>query len=313
MKRISLICLALAMPLAVMAQTTVFSDNFKTDVSDPSASYLQGLNGVTMSWANGTGMSLIATATGKNSELIGAFSSTTLTSPGQTISFIVNFNAPNFFYGTASSAGNITFGLANSLGTGILSLGATEAVNKTSTGGATAGDLGFYGNIPFETTGKVSEKLFAKITGATRYNSISFYTAVSPASPQFNRVPQIGTGSSGLISNLANNDEVTLTFKLTYLAAGQMQVQDTLYDITQGLTLFNLDTGATNNASATTWYVPTTTFDTFAIGLYSGNDTAYNLNIESVQVLANVPEPSAVALFLLGGFGALGFVRRFRR
>ena len=61
MKRLYLIALALATPVAVLAQTTVFSDNFSSDLTDPSSSYLNGQNGVTMSWANGTGITLAVT------------------------------------------------------------------------------------------------------------------------------------------------------------------------------------------------------------------------------------------------------------
>jgi hypothetical protein len=314
MKRISLICLAFAMPLAVMADTTVFSDNFKTDGSDPSASYLKGTNSTSQSWANNVGISLGAATTGKNGDVMGSFSAVTLSSPGQYISMTVNFNSPNFYYGTASSAGSITFGLDNSLGTGLLSMGASESVAKSSApgyaNGATVNDLGYMGNIPFETTGKASEKLYGKTGGGG--NSLTYYSNAGNITPQFDLVPSIGNGSKGLLHNLANNDSCTLTFTLTYLAAGQTQLAATLYDNTKSEMEFTLITGATNSG---TWYDPNPTekYDTFAFGLYAGNEAPYTLNFTSALVVTNVPEPESVVLFLLGGVGALGFVRRFRR
>jgi hypothetical protein len=314
MKRLSLIALTLAMPLAVMADTTVFSENFKTDLSDPTGAYLKGTNGTSQSWANGTGISLGAATTGKNGDVIGSFSAVTLNYPGHYISMTVNFTSPNFYYGVASSAGSILFALDNSLGTGILSMGASESVAKSTAAGyatgATVNYLGYMGNIPFETTGKASEKLYGKTGGGG--NDLSYYSNAGNVTPQFDLVPQIGNGSKGVLHNLANGDSCTLTFTLTYLAAGQTQLAATLYDNTKAEMEFSLTTGATNSG---TWYNanPTMTYDTFDFGLYAGNEAPYTLNFTSALVVANVPEPESVVLFLLGGVGALGFVRRFRR
>jgi len=308
MKRLSLIYLAFAMPLVVMADTIVLNENFAGAGSDPSANYLIGVNSTTEGWASGTGITLGTASTGKNGDLIGSFTPQTLNYPGHYISFIVNFTSPTLGQGGSGSAGSILFALDNSLGVSLLGSGSTESVAKLSGGGATAGDLGFFGNIPFQSTGKISQKLYAKVSGTPAYNSLSYYSAVSPldAGGQFN-------GVAATPGNLANNDSCTLTFTLTYLAAGQMQIHDEIYDNTTHTMDFSLTTGATNTAAGEVWYVPTTTFDTFDVGVYTGTEpSGYTLYISSAEVIVNIPEPSSVVLFL-GGVGALAFVRRFRR
>jgi hypothetical protein len=299
MKRLSLIALALTAPLAVMAQTTVFNDNFASDISDPSSSYLNGFSGGSMAWASGTGMTLSAPTTGHLSDIIGSFSSVTLANTGDYVSLVVNFNSPNLGQGGTSLAGLIMMGLDNSQGVSPTSAGLTESINSSATGGPTSGYLGYAGDIQMQASAKTSTKFFAK-TGSG-LNNLTYNSNVSTKSANFTTT---GTGNGAL----ANSDLYTLTYTITALNTGASQLGITaqIYDNTASTMIDNVSIASASS-------VPTSTLDTFDIGLYSGSEpTGYTLSLTDVSVLTNVPEPASIVLFL-GGVGALAFVRRFRR
>ena len=296
MKRLSLIALTFAAPLAVMAQTTVFSDNF---ASDTSSSYLNGVSSSgTMTWAAGTGMTLGGAGTGKISDLIGSFSAVTLANTGDYVSFVVNFNSPTLGQTGTLLPGAMLMALANSGGVPFTG-GTTEAVSSSSTGGATAGYLAYGGQMQMQASAKTSTKFWAK-TG-TGNNNLSYNSNVSPKTGNFTMT---GTGNGAL----ANFDLYTLTYTIASLNTGAtaLQVTASIYDNTTSTMIDNI-TGA---ASA----VPTSTLNTFDIGLYTGSEpSGYNINLTDVSVLTNVvPEPST---FALAGLGMLGLVlaRRMRK
>ncbi len=298
MKHLPLVALALVTPFAVLA-STVFNDNFATDVSDPSSSYLNAFSGGSMAWANGTGMTLSTPTTGHLSDIIGSFSSLTLANTGDYVSLVVNFNSPSLGQGGTSLAGLVMMGLDNSQGVSPTSSGATESESSGATGGPTAGYLGYAGDIQMQASAKTSTKFFSKTNSGN--NNLTYNSNVSPKSGNFTMT---GTGNGAL----ANSDLYTLTYTITALNTGALQLGITaqIYDNTSSTMIDNVSI-----ASAS--FVPTSTLDTFDIGLYSGNEpSGYTLNLTDLSVLTNVPEPSSVALFL-GGVGALGFVRRFRR
>ncbi len=297
MKRLSLVLLTLAAPLAVMAQP-IFEDNFAIDGSDPSANYLNGISGGSMAWASGTGMTLSAPTTGHLSDIIGSFSAVTLANAGDSISLVVDFNSPNLGQGGTSLAGLVMMGLYNSGGVSPISAGPTESINSTTGGGPTSAYLGYAGDIQMQTSAKTSTKFFAK-TGSGN-NNLTYNSNVSTKSANFTFT---GTGNGGL----ANSDLYTLTYTITALNAGATQLGITaqIFDNTTSTMIDNISI-----ASATS--VPTSVFDTFDIGLYSGSEPpGYTLNLTDLKVLG-VPEPTSVALFL-SGIGALALVRRFRR
>ncbi len=82
-----------------------------------------------------------------------------------------------------------------------------------------------------------------------------------------------------------------MTYTVTALNAGasQMQITASIYDNTLSTMEDNLTVVATNGV---TYITPTSTFDTFDIGVYTGSEAAgYNINLGDVSVLTNVPEP----------------------
>jgi hypothetical protein len=298
MKHSFAIALAFAAPLSVLAQTTVFSDNFATDVSNPSLSYLNA--GSAMTWANGTGISISSTATGQLTDLIGAFTSQSLANAGDSLSFVVNFNSPNI--GTAGTSGSLLFALDNSLGTPLLGNGNTQSESSSATGGTTANDLGYLGMIGFNTTPKTGSKFYARQGGPN--NNLSYYSNVS----QKTQISTTVANANNAV--LQNGHAFTLTYTLTALNAGasQMQITASIYDDTLGTMQDNFSFGATNGAA---YITPTTTYDTFDVGLYSGSIAAYTLNLTSASVIVTpAPEPSVLALT---GVGLIGLVARFRR
>ena len=298
---------------SALGQVTVFSDNFATDASDPSASYLSAntvsATSDSWTWASGTGITLNTTAaTGKLVDLVGSFSAVNLANAGDYVSFVVNFNSPNIGQGGSALAGNILFALDNSEGTplfnGLTGPPWVESNSSSATGGPTAGDLGYLGDIAFNNSPKTGTKFFAK-TGAGN-NNLSYNSNVSPKTQLSTSV---GNASN---ANLVNNDSYTLTYTVSALNAGasQMQITAQIYDNTLGSMVDNFTIGATNGA---TYITPTSKFDTFDVGVYSAGETAgYNINLSGLSVLTNVvPEPAICTLVALGLVG--GFMLRFRR
>lgn len=288
-----------------LAQTTLYSDNFATDTSDPSASYLSAnttsTSTVGWSWATGTGLTLNPVGSGKLSDLVGSFSGVNLVNAGNYVSFVVNFSSPNIAQGGASTAGGLLFAVDNSFGVSPTSQGQIESVSSTATGGATAGYQGYLGDIAFNNSPKTGTKFFAK-TG-TGNNNLSYNSNVSPKT-------QLGTSvANGSNANLINSDSYTLTYTIEALNSGgsQSQITAQIYDNTLGQMVDNFTLGATNGAAFVT---PTTEYDSFDIGLYTGSETGYDLTISSLSVVSNVPEPSTYALL---GLGLLGFMARLRR
>ncbi|HEX4350944.1 MAG TPA: PEP-CTERM sorting domain-containing protein, partial [Verrucomicrobiae bacterium] len=54
---------------------------------------------------------------------------------------------------------------------------------------------------------------------------------------------------------------------------------------------------------------PTATFDTFDIGVYTGSEGGYAVNVSSISVVESVPEPGTLALVGVG-IAALAGLRR---
>jgi len=291
-------------PSGATAQTTVYSDNFAAD-SSVSSSYLSANTTGGTGWAfnAGTGLDLNPSGSGKLSDLVGSFSAVTLADPNDYISFVVNFSSANIAQGGTTAAGGLLFALDNSFGVTPTSLGATESESSTATGGATAGYVGYLGDIAFNNSPKTGTKFFAK-TGSGN-NNLSYNSNVSPKTQVSTSVPNANN------ANLVNNDSYTVTYTVTALNAGASQDQITaqIYDNTLGQLVDNFTLGATNGAAYVT---PTTTFDTFDIGVYTGTEGGYGVNLSSIAVVDSiqpVPEPGISALAGIG-IAALAGLRR---
>jgi hypothetical protein len=301
---LTLLALAASFPLVATAEITVYSDNFATD-SSVSSSYLSANTTGGTGWAfnAGTGLNLNPSGSGKLSDLVGSFSAVTLANPNDYISFEVNFSSANIAQGGASTAGGLLFALDNSFGVSPTSQGATESVSSTAAGGATAGYEGYLGDIAFNNSPKTGTKFFAK-TGAGN-NNLSYNSNVSPKT-------QISTSvANANNANLVNNDSYTLTYTVTALNVGASQDQITaqIYDNTLSQIVDNFTLGATNGAAFVT---PTATFDTFDIGVYTGSEGGYAVNVSSISVVESAPEPGTLAL-VGAGIAALAGARRLRK
>jgi len=303
-----LIAFTAGLPLVLNAQTTIFSDNFAAD-SSLSSSYLSAntTGGTGWTFATGTGVTLNPNSSGKLSDIVGSFPAVTLANANDYISFVVNFNSPNIAQGGASAAGGLLFSLNNSLGVSPTSQGPTESVSSTATGGATAGYLGYLGDIAFNNSPKTGTKFFAK-TGAGN-NNLSYNSNVSPKTQLSTSVPNASN------ANLINNDSYTLTYTITALnnGASQNQITAQIYDNTLGQMVDSFSMGATNGS---TYITPTTTYDVFDVGVYTGTEaTGYNINLSGISIITSVqpvPEPGPLAL-MIGSAAAFAGFRRARK
>lgn len=288
-----------------LGQGTVYDDNFAND-SALSSGYLNinNISGTSDEWAftPNSELTLTTAASGKVDEVAGSFSAVNLANAGDYISFAATFNSATL--GQGGTAGNLLFALDNSGGVGLTSLGAGPE-SPTATSGSTAGYIGDLGDIGLSTTPKTGTKFYAK-TG-TGNNDLAYY---SDATPGTQLSTTVGNASN---ANLNNNDSYTLTYTITALNAGasQEQFDVQLFDNTLGAMADNFSYTGTNSAG--TYVTPTTEYDTFDVGIYTGSETSgYDVNLTDLSVITNVPEPSCVAL-AGAGFALLGAIRLRRR
>lgn len=286
-------CLLLALSSAQAQPTTIYDDNFVND-STLSSSYVN-INNINsaVQWAftANSQLQLTTAASGKLDDLVGQFTPQTLSGAGQFVTFTASFNSPSLT--TSGSAGSILFALDNS-GGNIFSP-APGPYNPTLTTGPTAAVTGGYlGMLGLNSTPKTSSKLYARTAAGT--NDLSYYQQAGPDTA-------LASGASSV--NLNTGDNFKVIFTVENIGGGQDTITGQLYDAT---TSTAMDTYTT-----TTSVVPTSTFDTFDIGVYTGSEASgYNINLTDLNVIASVPEPSTFALAGLG-LGAVSFLRRLRR
>jgi hypothetical protein len=290
MKRLYLIALTFAAPLAVMAQTTILTDNFTTD-SSLGAEWFNMSNTVNAAVAlnptTGQGLALtVSSGTGKVNEEFAQFSASpiTLTAVGDYITLIVNFNSPN----VTGNTGGLLAGLYYTQGTV-----ATGNLLGTGTGGATADDQGYFGIMGFNTSAGTSTKFYTRQGGVSDANELGYYSSMTAGS-----YAQLSTFAASGNGNIANGLAYTLTYTVTKGASS-----DTITAvITQGAS--PVDSWTTTDASGLY-----NSFDELDFGGY-GKAGFPSINITGIEVI--VPEPSTITL---GGLCMLGllFVRRMRR
>jgi hypothetical protein len=311
-----LFTVAIALGLSAMAgwsalAGTVFDDPFAGDVSNPTNNYVN-LNTISAtlssdwSWANGTGITVTADKSGAVDSLAGAFTPVTLVNAGDYVSLVVNFNIPSsssiIYTGANTGTGSLLMAL-DTLGETPLGTGYLKA---NTTGGSTANAVGYNALIAMDgAVEKTSTKLYAK-TATGGDNEMAYYSYVGNET-------EIGGGIKTAPALVAL-DSYTLTYTITALNAGasQMQMTADIYDKTLGADLESYSMLCTTTGDNTGIYLtPTSTFNTFELGIYTGTDANDNINLTEAQILTNVPEPSSFAFAALGLVGLV--VRFFRR
>ncbi len=291
----------------VLAQTTVYSDDFTSD-SALSSTYLN-MNSVGGSdawvFTANTQLQLQTAASSKLDEVLNTFNAVTLGSAGEYITMTVNFNSGGSIVNNLAQGGgggSMLMAFANSGGTALGGGLTPEAESSSATGGSTHGDVSYANMLALNTSPKTSTKFLVKT--ASGLNGVAYSSDSTPTT-------QLVTESANYA--FGGSDNYTLTYTLTYVSATQLTVAETLFDDTTSTT--EPDSFSTSTGSATT---PTLTLDTFDFGFYTGSETAgYDLNLTDFNVVttgtvAPAPEPTVLALSALGGLGFLGLIRRRR-
>ena len=287
------------MPLAVMADTTVFSDTFTADSSIGSMwfnTYSTTAYTVALNTPN-AGLNInVTSGTGKVINEFAQFTTTpvTLLTVGQYITLTVSFNSTSM----AGNNGYLLTGLYNTQG----SVATANLLNTSVGGGATANDTGYFGLLDFSTYANGSTKWYAKTPGgaASTNNELAYYSSMA-ANTYVQVLP--GTYSSGSSGLLVNNVNYTMAYTIKKTASGN--------EIDTVITR-NSDSVVMDNWSLTDSAGIFSSFDELDFGVYGKNGAQPNIDILSETVTTNVPEP---ATFALAGLGMLGLllVRRVRR
>ena len=285
---------------------TVFSDTFDTSTlnsASPATPDATSTNYQVLSTKNATGSSIapgslqlhMTPTTSGFAEIQALFAAApvSLASSGDFIKLTTTFTAS---------------GLSNTLNVGLYNSGGSAPISGTnlnngqldddpgtfSTGGAEDW-LGYAGRIPVEGSASVIFTRPAQTETSNEAQEVLFNNAGGGAfdSPVGSNVATGGTGET-----LAGATNYTLVYTITNNA---------------GALDFSLDL---NNGAATvsgTHASPLTTgFDALALGYRSGTNVApgQTLNVSSILIESNVPEPAPLGLLALGG--ALSLCRRRR-
>ncbi len=287
------------MPLAVLADQVVLTDDFTMDSSLGSqwlTMYSTPAYTAQLNPSPGQGLALGVTAgTGKIVQEFAQFSASplTLVNVGDYVSLTVTFNSSTM---TANN-GYLLTGLYNTMGTV-----ATANLANTVVGGPNADDTGYAGLLDFNTYANGSTKWYEKNGGATANNEMAYYSAM--AAGTYTQVLP-GSYSPSTAGVLLGGVNYTMTYTITKAAGGN----------TISTVIKNTDTSAVmDNWSLTDSSGLYNSFDELDFGFYGKNGTLPNpgVNILDITVMTNIPEP---ATFALAGLGLLGLliVRRARR
>jgi len=337
MKRLSLFALALATPVVVMAQTTVFDDTFSgatpastvnvapTAPTATSTSYQTALGGPGGSGSIATGDFTFSSSSSATilTEIQALFANTpiTLITLGDYIDISVTFR--DTAGSILSSSGNqssesLILGLFNSNGSAPLT-----GPNNLLTGGAAAtGGVqnwqGFIGRVISSGTGNIITRPMQ--TGTTSQNQdLLFNNASSGSSFHFPTGTQLGTKSTAAANvNLTVGNTYTVDLRVTYGYNGGtgITISNALYNGTDTTTT-PIYTAVNNTSGSLATAGATNSFDGFGLGWrQSAAATVSTIDISQVLItdlVQPVPEPASVALVFAGGIGILAMVRRVRR
>ena len=321
MKRLSLIALAFAAPLAVMADT-VFSDTFgsgstlngtPTAPTATTAAYQNWTQGATPAGytiASGALHFAARNTASVFSEVQAQFASTpvTLATAGDYLDLVLVFTDTSHVLLSAQNASaQVDIGLYNS--GGVLPLqGGRFDIATSATGGA-AGYVGYIGRLFLNGNANVITRPAQSSVTANTNQDLLFNNAGSGAFKDPTGTQIGSTAAIGFTSGLTQGSQYTIDYRLTLASATTLSITESLYDANNTLLASQTDT-----ASGATFL--TSSIDSLAFGWrHTGATEASSLDINSILVtdlIQQVPEPGSAVLFC-GCLGLLAVVRRFRR
>jgi hypothetical protein len=327
---LTILVLASALPLAVTAQTTVFSDNFgngstlngaSTPGGTPPASStsydIASTKAATTGPVIGSGdlrLTLNGATTSGFVEAQAVFSSTpiTLATVGDYINLTYTFTdtSGTLLAGTSAGASYLWTGLFNSGGSAPLagSLNnsglSTTAGSAFATGGA-AGWVGYSANINGANGSVAGAKLYTRPAqtgvGTSSANQELLGSAVGGGAYNNPSGTQLTGGSASATAALTSGAQYTISYLISRSAIGSLYVSESLYSgaSTNGSLLISV-TGTDSTGLATS-------FDGLAIGArHSGGSGNPIMDINQITIfdsIQSVPEPGTLAL--LGGGATL--------
>jgi hypothetical protein len=326
MKRLTLIALTFGTPLAVLAQTIVFNDQFTSgnDQFNPatgnapnnvnaatgnSSTYwapfsAKSLLGSTIA-ANNFNLQFAAATTSGYGEVQALFTSTpvTLAAAGQWLNLTVVFTDAGGTLLPASTGSYLWDGLYNSGGSAPLTPQGS-AVNFQQTGGA-AGWMGYIGKV---TASGGNSALYARQSQALASTGNQDVVGNNTSNGNDNQPIPTQLGSTALTAStvtLSSGAQYTLSLGVLNTGSG-LVISNALYTgVGVGGTLVggSYTYGSTNSFEAT--------FDALAIGFRNITVSQIpDMDINQVEVIADVPEPASAVMF---GFGALALAMSYRR
>lgn len=335
MKRLFLVGLSLVTPLAVMADTTVFSDDFTgastVQSATPgagsanSADYEVFIQGAAPG-AGGSVYSIAAnnlifgtpTTAGALGEVTARFggSPVALATIGDHINLTLTFvPEANVLLSGMNANSSLTIGLFNSGGVNLnqgVNLGGTQIIGGSQTYLGYVSRLFLNGNasgynrntqaIGTSTTSQNQDLLFNNASSSAAFNNPggTAFTATSG-------------GSTGFTTGLTQGSAYTFSYTITLSAANAVLVNEQLYAGagTGGTQLINFSGTSTSGAFLGS------TFDAFAFGYRANNAPggAVTPSVDVTQItvsdlIQSIPEPASVAIL---GFAALGLGMGYRR
>ncbi|HEY1717155.1 MAG TPA: PEP-CTERM sorting domain-containing protein [Verrucomicrobiae bacterium] len=332
MKHLSLIAVALTVPLAAMAQTTVFSDNFTGgstiqsatpgagtassadyEVFGSTAATSQSIAANDLSFTSASGGS---TLTEVDAQFGG--SPVTLSTIGDYINLQVTFvDTANVMIAGMNSNSSLNIGLFNSGGVN-LNQGQLLGTGGSITGGGSQTYQGYVSRLFMNGNASSYNRATQTLDGTTSRNQDLLFNNASSSAAFGAPNGTTTTSTFGTTTPLGNNvgltagQTYTISYTISLTAANAVKVTDELFSgsNTNGIAL--QDNGGTSTSGAFLG----STFDSLAVGFRYASATAATgtLDISDINVidsLSPVPEPTTLALSALGGLGLLA-VRRFK-